>query len=51
MKYGNTAINKDKKAARQCLVSKILRFDLDGEFAYLNEKRFISRFDANTLFL
>ena len=50
MKYGNTAINKDKKAARQCLVSKILRFDLDGEYSYLNEKRFISRFDANILF-
>ncbi|MBO5737095.1 MAG: RluA family pseudouridine synthase [Clostridia bacterium] len=49
MKYGNTAVNKAQKAARQCLVSKILRFDLDGEFAYLNEKEFVSRFEADNL--
>lgn len=46
MKYGNSAINKEKKAARQCLVAKYLRFELLGELAYLNEKTFISRFEA-----
>ena len=51
MKYGNTAVNKVQKAARQCLVSKILRFDLDGEFSYLNEKEFVSRFEADNLLL
>ena len=47
MKYGNTAKNKEKNAARQCLVAKYLRFDLDGEFAYLNAMEFSSRFDVN----
>lgn len=46
MKYGNSAKNKEVKAARQCLVAKRLRFCLDGEFAYLNEKEFCSRFQA-----
>ena len=46
MKYGFTAKNKEKKAVRQCLVAKSLRFFLDGEFAYLNEKEFFSRFQA-----
>ena len=46
MKYGNSAQNKAKNAARQCLVAKSLRFDLDGEYAYLSGKEFVSRFDA-----
>ena len=46
MKYGNTAKNKELKAARQCLVAKRLRFDLDGELSYLNAKEFCSRFKA-----
>ncbi|MBQ7949031.1 MAG: RluA family pseudouridine synthase [Clostridia bacterium] len=46
MKYGNTAVNKARKATRQCLVAKCLRFSLQGELAYLNEKQWISRFEA-----
>ncbi len=46
MKYGDTAKNKAFKAARQCLVAKRLRFHLSGNYAYLNEKEFVSRFEA-----
>ena len=46
MKYGDTAVNKAYKLARQCLVAKYLRFNLDGEWAYLNEKQWQSRFEA-----
>lgn len=46
MKYGDTAKNKAFKSARQCLVSKHLKLSLNGEFAYLNEKTFTSRFTA-----
>ncbi len=46
MKYGDTAKNKSLKTARQCLVAKSLVFALEGEFAYLNEKRFSSHFQA-----
>lgn len=46
MKYGDTAKNNAKNAKRQCLVAKSLRFSLDGKYAYLNEKSFISRFDV-----
>ena len=46
MKYGNSAKNKELKAARQCLVAKRLRFDLVGELSYLNAKEFCSRFKA-----
>lgn len=46
MKYGNTVINKAKKAARQCLVAKYLSFTADGVLSYLKGKEFISRFDA-----
>ena len=46
MKYGDTAQNKKYGVSRQCLVAKILRFCLDGEFAYMNEKTFVSRFEA-----
>ena len=49
MKYGNTAKNKELKAARQCLVAKRLRFSLDGEFSYLNGKEFSSHFQAELL--
>ena len=47
MKYGDTAKNKQKSLTRQCLVAKILRFDLDGEYAYLNTKEFVSRFELD----
>ena len=46
MKYGNTAKNKEENATRQHLVSKYLRFYLEGEFAYLNDKAWVSRFDV-----
>ena len=46
MKYGNTAVNKEQKAARQCLVAKVLSFNFDGDLSYLNGKLFTSQFDA-----
>ena len=46
MKYGNTAKNKEENATRQHLVSKYLRFYLEGELAYLNEKVWLSQFDV-----
>ena len=46
MKYGLTAFNKAKNVTRQCLVAKSLRFCFEGEFSYLNEKEWTSRFDA-----
>lgn len=45
MKYGNTAKNKAKNATRQCLIAKELTFQLNGNFAYLNDKKFQSRFN------
>ena len=47
MKYGLTAENKAKNAARQCLVAKSLRLLLDGEFSYLREYIWQSRFEAD----
>ena len=49
MKYGDTVVNKEQKAARQCLVSKVLSLDLDGDLAYLRDKEFVSQFEANNL--
>lgn len=46
MKYGDTDKNKALKTARQCLVAKRLRFNLDGAWSYLNDKEFVSRFEA-----
>ena len=46
MKYGISTQNKAFKTARQCLVAKSLRFELRGEYKYLNEKTFVSRFEA-----
>ncbi len=46
MKYGLNAENKARNVARQCLVAKSLQFFLSGEFAYLNGKEWISRFEA-----
>lgn len=46
MKYGDSAVNKAYKVARQCLVAKFLRFDMDGEWAYLQGKQWQSRFDV-----
>ena len=46
MKYGNSAKNKEKGVSRQCLVSKEIRLNLDGDLAYLNEKQWISRFET-----
>ena len=45
MKYGDTAKNKQMNATRQCLTAKYLRFTLEGEFAYLNDKEWLSRFE------
>ncbi len=46
MKYGDTAKNKAKKRARQCLIAKSLRVDLGGKFAYLGDMVWTSRFEA-----
>lgn len=46
MKYGDEKRNKALGIARQCLVAKSLRFHLDGEWSYLNEKQFTSRFEV-----
>ena len=46
MKYGDTAKNKALNLSRQMLVAKRLRLHFQGEFAYLNEKEFISKFDV-----
>lgn len=46
MKYGDVAKNKVVNSARQHLVSKHLRFYLEGELSYLNEKEWSSRFDV-----
>ncbi len=46
MKYGNSAKNKKKKLARQCLVAKFLRITAGGVLAYLEEQEWISRFDV-----
>ena len=45
MKYGISAKNKALSCARQQLISKTLTFSFDGELTYLNEKRFVSRFE------
>ena len=47
MKYGNSAVNRAHKVARQCLIAKILRFDMDGEWAYLRDKEWQSRFEID----
>lgn len=46
MKYGDTARNKEWNVTRQCLVAKELRLHLGGDLAYLNDKTFTSRFEA-----
>lgn len=46
MKYGVTAQNKAVKRARQCLIAKSLRVQLNGEFSYLNGSFWTSRFDT-----
>ena len=46
MKYGKTEENKRFSSSRQCLVAKRLKLFLDGEFSYLAEKEFFSRFQA-----
>ena len=45
MKYGNEGENRRKNVARQRLVAKELAFSLTGELAYINDKRFYSRFE------
>ena len=47
MKYGNTAKNKALNLTRQCLISKELQLSLKGDLAYLNDKKFHSRFLAD----
>lgn len=49
MKYGFEERNREKNVARQCLVAKSLQLFLDDEFAYLQGKKFISRFDVEPL--
>lgn len=49
MKYGISERNRALKTARQCLVAKSLHFDMQGEWTYLNDKTFISRFEAEAL--
>ena len=49
MKYGNFGQNKELNVTRQCLVAKKLRFDFSGELEYLNEKQFVSQFDAELI--
>ncbi|MDE6000912.1 MAG: RluA family pseudouridine synthase [Clostridia bacterium] len=44
-KYGDEQLNKKYNLKRQCLVSKILAFCIDGSLNYLNGKQFISRFE------
>lgn len=46
MKYGDTAKNKAHNLTRQCLVAKYLRIKTDGEFAYLSDLKWVSRFEA-----
>lgn len=46
MKYGDCSRNKTLNVTRQCLVAKKLRFDFTGTLRYLNEKEFVSRFEA-----
>lgn len=46
MKYGDNAKNKAFSVARQCLVAKILSINVEGKLAYLNEKKWVSRFEA-----
>ena len=50
MKYGNSEQNKERKLSRQCLVAKELCFTFTGSLQYLNEKQFISQFDAELLY-
>ena len=51
MKYGDSAKNKRCKVERQRLVAKQLRFTMEGEFAYMRDKLFCSRFDVKADFL
>lgn len=44
-KYGDKAANKRYNATRQRLIAKRMRFYLQGELSYLNEREFFSRFD------
>jgi 23S rRNA pseudouridine955/2504/2580 synthase len=46
MKYGDTTRNKLENATRQQLISKRLRFFFEGEFAYLNDCEWTSRFEV-----
>ena len=46
MKYGDSVKNKAKNISRQCLVAKTLSLAMQGKYAYLGEKTWISRFDA-----
>ena len=43
-KYGDEALNKKYGVHRQLLVAKSLRLQCGGGLAYLNEKKFTSRF-------
>lgn len=47
MKYGDTAQNKAKNLARQCLIAKELTFHCNDTLSYLNGKTFTSKFNFN----
>ncbi|MBQ8295398.1 MAG: RluA family pseudouridine synthase [Clostridia bacterium] len=48
MKYGLSEENKRRNLSRQCLVAKCLTFQAEGFLGYLNDCRFVSRFEAKT---
>lgn len=44
MKYGDTEKNRRLNTTRQQLIAKSLRFSLEGQLSYLNEKTFFSQY-------
>ncbi len=42
-KYGDGEFNRKEHATRQRLLAKQLRFQLQGNFSYLNDKQFVSK--------
>ena len=45
MKYGDSEKNKAENVSRQKLIAKYLRVYLEGDFAYINDKKFTSNFN------
>ncbi len=44
-KYGDKEKNRKYNLTRQCLIAKSLKFSLLGKLAYLNDLKFVSRFE------